>query len=414
MNLRFEIWAREQLIGEEAKDLASEAATCFRAGAYRASLLLSYLAFQTVIRERLKRATAPAGFRDEQWTAYQRRYHNEDQWDAAVFDATQQQNPPIFFLSQDIREEVKYWKNRRNDCAHAKDGRIGQAHVEALWLFIESRLARFVVNGSRQELTNRVARHFDRSITPPHADVLDVARDFPRCIENTDVADVLEEIEQIFHENNDFLLPNGQDFASFVICAYEASPPPMRSQILSFLAVNLGRFRYILEQSAVLVADLRGQSDLVRRLWYGDTTVGPASLGLLCALLAQGVVPAGEVPEALSRIMPKVRDADVPDERRTLLRMSGFDDAFRTYAFLQQKIDRFGWANVNSKNVIDYLSRHTIDEEVAGALQRTFSITNHPSVLAADLQSFFASNTAKRVELEGMLAQTGASWPQYL
>ena len=66
-------------------------------------------------------------------------------WDSSAFDATQQQKPaPIFVVPDDLRRQVEFWKDRRNDCAHSKDNKITPAYVEALHAFIESNLNNIV------------------------------------------------------------------------------------------------------------------------------------------------------------------------------------------------------------------------------------------------------------------------------
>jgi hypothetical protein len=65
--------------------------------------------------------------------------------DAATFDATQHKNPaPIFAIDQELRDQVKFWKDRRNDCAHSKQNQIIAAHCEAFYAFVRSTLNRFI------------------------------------------------------------------------------------------------------------------------------------------------------------------------------------------------------------------------------------------------------------------------------
>jgi hypothetical protein len=414
MKLHFETWAHEQPIGDDAKNLVTEAATCFRAGAYRASLMFSYLSFQAVLRDRLKRSPAPNGFKDSRWADIQRSLHKEDEWDTAVFDATQQRTPPVFVLTEDVREEIKYWKNRRNDCAHGKDSRIAQPHVEAFWLFFESRLPRMVVSGSSNQLLKRVERHFDRSVTPPTADVLDIARDLPLSIEPNEVVSLLKEIEEVFDKNDDIFLPLTEDFNAFVVCAYEKAQPTLRKEILRFLELTPWRVRSLVEKSSQLAADLRGYDTLVRKLWYGEDEDHPARVSVLVALIAQGAIPADQVPEALARTMPTVSDDRLADEYLRILAPLGFDEAFRDYAFRLQKIDRFAWANANTRNVTDFIERNGIDADVAGAIWRTFDVKNHPHTLAEALKEYFVARPGRKAELEVRLQQLHMDWPSFL
>lgn len=171
MKLEFEEWILSQKIGDSAKELFEEAIICYKASAYRASLLLSYLGFQTIIRDRIIISKCPSGFPESKWRMIQKDVTDENKWDNTVFDAIQTQSPSsIFPLTDDLRNQVSFWRNRRNDCAHSKRNEIGFAHVEAFWLFIKSTLGKFVVAGTKDELTNQIAIHFDRRLTPPGED----------------------------------------------------------------------------------------------------------------------------------------------------------------------------------------------------------------------------------------------------
>jgi len=127
---------------------------------------MSYLGFLTAVRDRLLAAPhVPAGVSEGAWDSLRKQLRNDDKWDPTAYDATQAQKPaPYFIVSDNVRSQVEYWKNRRNDCAHAKSNAIEGSHVEMMWLFIQSNLPKFVVNGSRAALLDKLGRHFDPRI----------------------------------------------------------------------------------------------------------------------------------------------------------------------------------------------------------------------------------------------------------
>ena len=135
MKLPFEEWILSQEISADAKDLISEAIVCYKANANRAALLFSYLCFQTIIRDRMLNANRPDNIPEGMWTDILKKLRNEDTWDQTVFDNLQRQQPKeIFILNDDIRNQITYWKNRRNDCAHSKNNIIGVSHVDEKFL----------------------------------------------------------------------------------------------------------------------------------------------------------------------------------------------------------------------------------------------------------------------------------------
>ena len=120
----------------------NEAIICHKVGAYKAAMILSYLGFMSVLKKRVLNSDPPSSFVLLEWQGdYQRKLQNDDSWDKDLFDFTQQENSrggvskKIFDISSDLREQIKYWKNRRNDCAHSKNQHIEYFHIESFWTF---------------------------------------------------------------------------------------------------------------------------------------------------------------------------------------------------------------------------------------------------------------------------------------
>lgn len=184
VKLPIQEWLEGKNLGTDADALFEESVQCFKAGAYRAALLMSYLGFQSILRDRILSAGAPAGVPPGMWSSIQSKLRSDDEWDPSVFDATQQKAPaPVFPVSEDLRQQVTYWKNRRNDCAHSKPGPITASHVEAFWVFVRAHSSKFAVNGSIEALLEKLKRHFDASITPPGTDATPLADEFTSIVD---------------------------------------------------------------------------------------------------------------------------------------------------------------------------------------------------------------------------------------
>jgi hypothetical protein len=119
MIIKFEQWLGEQSLSEDALRMAHEAVLCYKNNAYRAALLFSYLMFQTIIKDRVLKAKKPDHIPDDQWDTIRRNLTKDEDWDKSAFQCTQRkEDKSIFLISDDIRKQVEYWKDRRNDCAH--------------------------------------------------------------------------------------------------------------------------------------------------------------------------------------------------------------------------------------------------------------------------------------------------------
>jgi hypothetical protein len=121
MKLQLEQWLDDQTLSNESWSCFKESFICYKVGAYKAGLLFGYLGFLTTIRDRILQSRPPQGIPEDRWTNMQNNVSNHALWDGATFDATQQENPaPVFGIDKELRDQVKYWKDRRNDCAHSK------------------------------------------------------------------------------------------------------------------------------------------------------------------------------------------------------------------------------------------------------------------------------------------------------
>ena len=129
----------------ECNYLFQESIKCYKIEAYRASLLFSYLGFLTYIKEVIISSRKPTDIDESRWNDLLRKINNDDYWEQRVFDELNNNSSCIFKFNDSIRQQIRYWKDRRNDCAHFKDNEINQSHVEMFWVFIKSNLNKISV-----------------------------------------------------------------------------------------------------------------------------------------------------------------------------------------------------------------------------------------------------------------------------
>lgn len=205
MQLPIETWMGTAHLSLESSTALREAVVCYKGGGYRAGLLFSYLAFSLTLRNRILHVQGnPPGFAPGEWTSMRNDLMSEDKWDKRVFDAVQtiKSGKIVFSVSDDLRQQVKYWKDRRNDCAHFKDNEICSSHVEALWTFLRSNLGKFVPVGSEESVLQRIVTHFDPNITPPGLDPMPIVRDIPCSVESSDFSNFLTELKKAVRQKN--------------------------------------------------------------------------------------------------------------------------------------------------------------------------------------------------------------------
>lgn len=164
MKLLIEDWSQKNLT-ENAMDLMEEAVMCYKVGAYRSAYLMSYLAFKTMIRERVLNAPKPDCINEQCWDEQiLRPLGNDNKWEEKlneiVFAATEngQGERGVFRFTnyERIKNRYIYWKDIRNSCAHAKDEHITSSTVEQFWNYMQDDLSEFYVLGGEAYLLDKL------------------------------------------------------------------------------------------------------------------------------------------------------------------------------------------------------------------------------------------------------------------
>ena len=413
MQLNIEIWLSSQNISEAVEATFEEAISCYKAGAYRAALMLSYVAFLSILRDRiLSTETPPGGINSSLWNNIIDGVKDDDTWESTVFDSTQRKKPDsIFDVTDDNRQQVLYWKNRRNDCAHSKRNRISNSHVEAFWQFVQSNLPKFVVRESRDSLLNLIRVHFDRSITPAGEDLSYLVEQIPDADEPDDIPAFLEEAYDIIDNAFFIALDELTDLFSRLL-----GLGTINAQVVNFLKTKEDLLVEILRTNPTHLLVFSGDAQFIRLLWYQYLfDRGRNDLHLYCSLLRNRLIPADQIEEAHELIIRKMPDSWPSDECFQLLEQTGFFDKFKNMVFISDKLaNSFGWANFHTDMVVKYLERFGIDANIAQSLQHIFLQTNHPYDLRDALDEMFLRNMDKKNEMLQHLAEDRLPLPKYL
>ncbi len=418
MRIQFEGWVKSQSIEEEAESLFEEAILCYKASAYRAALLFSYLGFQTIVKHRILKANKPSGIQENQWKGIQQKLLDDDKWDNQVYEALQMKPPrTVFGLSDDIRNQLTYWKNRRNDCAHSKSNKIDFAHVEAFWLFIRSNLAKCLVSGSKESLLNEIRILFNRSLTPAGADQTHILEQLPYALEANEISDFFDEMDQVFKTRDRYQQSQLDDIARLLNGMFDIGSNSITQGLVGFLKLHRQLLLEFLWRYPNKVQFFSDDSPFIRQLWHEELfTHQSEDAPIYCAFLRNNLIPKPEIEEAHETVIRTARpfSTDIEAPCIDLLENTGFFNILKMVAFGENFIDRFSWANENVNLVVFYLSKYTIDSTVARSIHSTFAKRNNPRELKPALEVFFAQNRDKSRELSEQLEELDLEPPRYL
>jgi hypothetical protein len=415
VQLPIEQWLTTQTLTQDARDLFAESAVCFKAGAYRAALLFSYLGFQSTIRDRVLAADPPTGVTPPHWASIQKNLRGDETWDAKAFEATQDKKHQIFVISDELRGQIEYWKNRRNDCAHSKANAIGSPYVESFYLFVQSNLAKMVVNGSSQGLLGKIVRHFDPTFTSPGTDPLPLAMELASAIDRHHMADFFDQLVGAFSTSSLLGTFVRGESVVFFDAIYRQPDVAIQTAFWGYLCAREDLLVSLLRYSPVRVILLSGQSQLLRRLWTVHAFAnGYPDFVLYAALLRNRLLPQSDIPLANQQAVDRMRGGIPAPADAEVLFANGFITAFDKQAFEDGDVDRFTWGNPNALTVKWRLEHFSLTDVVVVAICSKFNSEPCARDARDALIQLFHENPAKRIEFQTIATRLTRSLPSLI
>lgn len=298
MDERFKQWLNiytEFAEGTTLRDILNDAIRCYLHDIARPALMLSYIAFLQAVRNNLLNSEKPSGFKEERWIACMQKLRNETKWDEEVLCCIKKRangngDPAFFELSDTLRDDVCYWKNRRNDCAHYKDSEITLSHVSAFWTFMMDNYNKFAPLGSLAQSINEYKRHYDISLTPKGADAKHLFKRLSFALKTQDDLSLflketypMMELEQQYNLLHDLLVGGSH-----------------KELVISYLKCNTKRLkRYLCAKPKDVSIILGNDCALVRNIWYDDFNSCVQYLNVYAEMLRARMIPDEEVEESL-------------------------------------------------------------------------------------------------------------------
>lgn len=281
--------------GTVLRDILNDAIRCYRNGIARPALMLSYIAFIQAVSDNLLKSDMPKGFNEPRWKACMSKLRQENAWDEQVISCIKcRDNPPYFELTDSLRDDVCFWRNRRNDCAHYKDSEITLSHVAAFWVFIMDNYNKFTPIGSLMQSVNDYKRHYNVSITPKGTSTevifkrlclaIKTEDDLLLFLKETDSCMEYEEQAQLLH---DLLMDERH-----------------KSKVISLLTVKLKRVKmYLALKPADVSVVLGNNPEMTRKFWYEDFMLFASCANVYVEMLRAKMIPQGEIKESLDMFL---------------------------------------------------------------------------------------------------------------
>ncbi|WP_321285810.1 hypothetical protein [uncultured Sunxiuqinia sp.] len=306
MQLPIEQWLNEKKFSNQELKSFDEAFLCYRVKAYRAALLFSWLGFLTILKHRVLRARMPDGFRvKKNWDNMISNLRDDDKWEKEIINAllVKESTKMVFNIPASLRDQISYWRDRRNDCGHDKSNSIDYFHVEAFWSFIQSNLSRITIQGGKADLINSFLDFFDDIKTSADADITPLINRIPESVDIKELDDFwLELIEAIDG------MGNFSKALSILDAVFRDLDDNIKSSAVRYLKMDseLEEDHLHSRKDVIFLSNypeyihlFNFTSSEIRTLWKKRILGIPTGMIILAALLRNRMIPGEDEDEAI-------------------------------------------------------------------------------------------------------------------
>ncbi len=424
MKIRFENWLNNQNYSKEANTLFSEAILCYKMGANRAAVIMSYLGMQTVIRKRVLSITSPPQkIEPGNWEKRQRHIKNDTEWDKEVFDLVNmgiEKNP--FLITDDIRKQYEYWRSIRNTCAHAKSDLIGSSHVESLWLFIESSLNKFIVNGGKDYIVNEILKHLDPNYTIPSKPIAPLVDSILEYIHADELIDLYEELFEKLHEEdsqNEDVLEDEKPVYLLWKEINNFSRLVLKQAFYEFVKKEDKYTRFFINAFPDTLEVFKENSSVIRNIWkvkYWEWNI-PWYIDdwKFFIYLLENEYIEDEEEEDFLNIMRKKIGKFPPDKYVDLLRSKGFFIKVESILFNEQHfgVDSFNYCNSKVHEFIRIIKINGFNEHNVHLINRELQLMSYGEFLDG-MKDFLLKNPQFKEQYIAIAEAKGIQLPAFL
>ena len=424
MKLRIENWIENNNFSEDVNVLFTDAVTCYKARANRASLLFSYLAFLTILKERIIEGTKPNLFPQGEWDKLISKLQNEDLWEANVFDATQQQEKidqatkqrikdPIFSLNDNLRLQIKYWKDRRNDCAHYKDNIIDTFHIENFWAFMESNMSKITIEGGIKSLINKIYKHFDPTITPPDKDITPLIQEVEYSVERSK----LKHFWETLLNNGEWDFELSKRKQELISKSLEVNKDFVNDSLIAIVKANKFYLKDFLSNHTDKILRFNFNEEEVRKFWKTQLPSCNNILGLYTSFLRNGLIPQNEIAEANRTIISAIREYSPTINEHQILLGNGFLNTFKeevlnNSSFVGYK--SYLWVNDRADIISGVIKNYPPDNDIINRLVEHYNQRDNSDWLLERFNNIFIEGSTITNEYKSILQSNNVEIPEKL
>ncbi|MCK8479066.1 hypothetical protein [Psychroserpens algicola] len=414
----------ENDLSNDSRVLFKEANLCYKIEAFKASLLFSYLGLFTIIKEKIISSKKPDPIPQGRWNNILKELNDEDAWEKRVFDELVNSSSGIFNISETIRQQIKFWKDRRNDCAHSKQNEINVHHVEMFWSFFRSNLSKITIEGGRQSLYNNFRDHFDDTMTAPNQDYSHLIAEIEFAVEKNEWKDFFLELFLVADGHHKFY-----DISRVVDICKNTLLQIKNDEIINSLIYVIKNNPhdelldlYLISKKPQFIHIMNYSKKDIRSIWKQRMWVDRNLSNLIFpTLLRNNLIPRDEIEEAIKTFYDKFDQSSFnnlpsdPEIRNIIFSKSLekhiFDDFFKDGCDPFNQND-FNYINSKADLITLLIEKGEINEKVVKGIVSIYKKKNNPWWLTDSLHDLLKKNEPVKEEIKRVIDKCGVQFPK--
>jgi len=415
MKIQFDTWLFKTERSLNVTTLFEEAIKSYKNSAYRASLLFSYLGLLTIIKELIIKSVKPTSVIQGRWDSIILKLQNDDLWEKTVYEEIVNSSAPIFNIDEDIRQQFKYWKDRRNDCAHFKENEIEFHHTESFWSFIKSNLSKITIEGGMESLLKKYELHFNPTFTPPDTDFSELVLEIENAVEDKDLSDFWQEL-LLRIDQYGFLFHNESNVTKVFQKVFEICPERIKDNLSEYLKARNNDLT-IIGLYPELLNNFKYSASEIRSIWRVRIFQNEyIAFTIYSALLRNSLIPANEINEANEYILEKLTGyRPKRDEEHFALASNGFGETIFHIGFVTKRLeDWYMWVNPRADLLLYYIEKYPLKSETVEVICEMYTRDKYSFWLSERIENLFKEKTEKRTEFHQLANAKGFVIPSKL
>lgn len=421
----FENWLNQhkENLDEDSFGLFFDSYKCLKYDIIRPAYLLAYQGLMCHIKSVILRSSSiPEGYSVSDWNnIILKNLRDDTSWDRQAFDCIQaignKERKPILSISKEVREKFPFWRQLRNVVAHYKGFELIDAHVIALYSFIEQYIETITIEGGTASIVKEFDDFLNPRITPPNEDITPLLARISSMVKDNEMEDFFNhlcnscktyrkgnEMLEIFHQiicnKQENVWSAAVDYINkkddLLFCNYIEKYP---DHILLFITEEKRAYQF----------------------WKNELSGYRCKLTLLAKLLLAEKIKEKDRSNAITSFLStefKLMNADyykLKNNYKEVLKEKGYFTEF-IQLFFNSKYTSTNYQDINYHTdfYINTISIMPIDKEYVEALISIFSETYYPYRLCDELIEMYRNNEKYREQVDNVCRTENLQLPDII